>query len=327
MAAGNSLDTEQDPRVLIATRIFDAPRELVFAAWTDLEHLKQWWGPNGFSTTTHSIDVRSGGVWRFVMHGPDGRDYQNRITYDEVVKPERLVYHHGGGDDVEPVQFRVTVTFEDLGGKTRLTMRALFPSAEERTRVVKQYGADEGMVQTLARLQQHVAAMASSVGAADQEMVVTRTFNAPRELVWKANTELERLKHWWGPKGFTWLGGKLDLRPGGMFHYGMRSPDGVEMWGRFVYREIVAPEKLVFVVSFSDANAGMTRHPWAPNWPLEVLNTSTFAERDRKTTITIRGIPINATDIERETFAAGRDSMRQGFAGTLDQLEAYLAKA
>jgi uncharacterized protein YndB with AHSA1/START domain len=154
-ARNNSADAE-DARTIVTTRVFDAPRELVFAAWSDPEHLAQWWGPNGFTTTTHAFDMRPGGVWRFVMHGPDGRDYQNRITYEEIVAPERLVYSHGGDEDVEPVQFRVTVTFEDLGGKTRLTMRALFPSAAERDRVVKEYDAAEGGKQTLARLAQHL---------------------------------------------------------------------------------------------------------------------------------------------------------------------------
>jgi uncharacterized protein YndB with AHSA1/START domain len=170
------------------------------------------------------------------------------------------------------------------------------------------------------------AASATHAGAAPI-FSISRTFNAPRDLVWKAHTELDRLKHWWGPKGFTWVGGKLDLRPGGLFHYGMRAPDGQEVWGRFVYREIVAPERLVFVMSFSDEKAGITRHPWSPNWPLEILNTATFIERDGGTMLTISGQPINATDLERETFEAGRDSMRQGFTGTLDQLEAYLATA
>jgi uncharacterized protein YndB with AHSA1/START domain len=92
------------------------------------------------------------------MHGPDGRDYDNRITFDEIVKPERIRYHHGGGEDVEPVQFRTTVTFEDLGGnKTRLTLHAVFPSPAERERVIKEYGADEGAVQTLSRLADYVA--------------------------------------------------------------------------------------------------------------------------------------------------------------------------
>jgi uncharacterized protein YndB with AHSA1/START domain len=145
--------------MIIATRVFDAPRELVFEAWTDQKHLAQWWGPDGFSTTTRSMDIREGGIWRFVMHGPDGRDYENLITYVEVVKPKRLVYRHGGTEDVEPVQFEVEVMFEDLGEQTKLTMRMAFPSAEERARVIKEYGADKGLAQTLARLGDYVEAM------------------------------------------------------------------------------------------------------------------------------------------------------------------------
>ena len=159
MAARNSTDFDRDPRMIIATRVFDAPRSLVFEAWTDQKHLAQWWGPDGFSTTTRSMDIRSGGVWRFVMHGPDGRDYENRITYVEVVKPKRLVYRHGGGDDVEPVEFEVEVTFEEIGKQTQLTMRMVFPSAQERARVIKEYGADKGLVQTLARLSEYVKSM------------------------------------------------------------------------------------------------------------------------------------------------------------------------
>ena len=125
------LDPTQDPKVISGSRLFDAPRSLVFEAWTDPKHLAHWWGPNGFSLTTHSFDFRAGGVWRFVMHGPDGRDYQNRVTFDEIVAPERIAYHHGGGDDVEPVQFRTLVTFEDMRGKTRL--RALVPDVQGAT--------------------------------------------------------------------------------------------------------------------------------------------------------------------------------------------------
>jgi uncharacterized protein YndB with AHSA1/START domain len=161
VSARDSLDLGQDPRSIIATRVLDAPREL-WKAWTDPKHLAQWWGPNGFSTTTSAYDLRPGGVWRFVMHGPDGRDYQNKITFDEIVRPERIAYHHGGGDDVEPVQFRTTVTFEDLVGKrTRLTLHAVFPSAAERERVIKEYGADKGALQTLGRLADYVAKMAA----------------------------------------------------------------------------------------------------------------------------------------------------------------------
>jgi uncharacterized protein YndB with AHSA1/START domain len=166
VAAKSSLDLNSDPRVMIGTREFDAPRDLVYAVFTDPKHLAQWWGPNGFTTTTLSFDMRPGGVWRFVMHGPDGRDYQNRITYEEVVPPRRIVYRHGDGEDVEPVQFRQTITFEDLGGRTRIIWRGDFPSAAERDRVIKEYGADTGLMQTLTRLEQYVSAtVAGPAGA------------------------------------------------------------------------------------------------------------------------------------------------------------------
>jgi uncharacterized protein YndB with AHSA1/START domain len=158
MATKNDVDLETDARSIITVREFDAPRELVFSLFTDPKHLAQWFGPNGFTTTTSSFDMRPGGVWRFVMHGPDGRDYQNRVTYEEVVPPERIVYRHGGGGaDVEPVQFTQTITFDDLGGKTRITWRHDFSSAAERDRLIKDYGAAEGVMQTLARLRDYVA--------------------------------------------------------------------------------------------------------------------------------------------------------------------------
>jgi uncharacterized protein YndB with AHSA1/START domain len=162
IAAASRVDLEREPRAIIGTRVFDAPRALVFSVWTDPKHLAQWWGPHGFTTTTHSFEFRPGGVWRFVMHGPDGRDYQNRITFEEIVAPERIVYRHGGGGDVEPVQFRTTVLLEELGSRTRITWRGEFPSAAERNRVIKDYGADKGLAETLARLGDYVAAMAQA---------------------------------------------------------------------------------------------------------------------------------------------------------------------
>jgi uncharacterized protein YndB with AHSA1/START domain len=160
VAARNSIDLQRDPCAIIAVRELDAPRDLVFSAWSDPKHLARWWGPDGFSLTTSAFDMRVGGGWRFVMHGPDGRDYENRITFDEIAKPERIRYHHGGGDDIEPVQFRTTVTFEELGGdRTRLTLHAVFPSAAERERVIREYGADKGAAQTLSRLADYLATL------------------------------------------------------------------------------------------------------------------------------------------------------------------------
>jgi uncharacterized protein YndB with AHSA1/START domain len=143
--------TSTADREIVLTRVYDAPRELVFRMFTDPEHVRQWWGPNGFTTTTHKMDVRPGGKWRFVMHGPDGTDYPNLITYVEVVQPERLAYKHGS-DESEPAHFDVTVTFEEQDGKTTLTMRSIFPTAAARDHVVEKYGAIEGGNQTLDRL-------------------------------------------------------------------------------------------------------------------------------------------------------------------------------
>jgi uncharacterized protein YndB with AHSA1/START domain len=151
VTSASEADAASD-RALVATRVFDAPRELVFKVWTDPEHIGKWWGPTGFTTTTYAMDVRPGGVWRFCMHGPDGVDYQNKVTYLEVVEPERIVYKHGGDEDCEPVNFEVTVTFEEQGSKTRLTMRMLFPTAAERDFIIEKYGADKGLIQTLDRL-------------------------------------------------------------------------------------------------------------------------------------------------------------------------------
>ena len=118
-------------RELVATRVFDAPRELVFKLWTDPEHIGKWWGPRGFTTTTGSMDARPGGIWRYCMHGPDGREYQNRCMYTEVIPSERISFKHGVGEDVEQVSHETTATFEDVGGQTKVTMRMIFATPEQ----------------------------------------------------------------------------------------------------------------------------------------------------------------------------------------------------
>lgn len=154
---------------------------------------------------------------------------------------------------------------------------------------------------------------------------LTRTFNAPLELVYKAFTEADRLARWWGPKGYKFNTSKLDFRPEGMFLYGMTSPGGDEMWGRFIYKEIIAQKKISFIVSFSDKDGGIRRHPMAPDWPLEVLSTVEFTEENGKTTLILSSTPVNASETEINTFEGGFASMNQGFKGTLDQLEEYLS--
>jgi uncharacterized protein YndB with AHSA1/START domain len=115
---------------IISSREFDSPQELVFQAWTNPELLARWWGPAGFSNTFHKFDLRPGGTWRFVMHGPNGVDYPNQSVFVEIVPMERIVLDHL----FEP-EFRVTATFDDLEGRTKLTFRQRFKNIEEFGRV------------------------------------------------------------------------------------------------------------------------------------------------------------------------------------------------
>ena len=158
------------------------------------------------------------------------------------------------------------------------------------------------------------------------DFVLTRVFDAPRELLFKVWTEPEHLKQWFSPKGYIVLAAKMDLRPGGTYHYGMRTADGKEMWGKWIIREIVPPERIVFIDTFSDPQGGLTRHPFAPDWPQQLLSTITFTEHEGKTTLTVRWATHNATELEQKTFDAGNDSMKMGWGGTMEQLTAHLAK-
>jgi len=170
--------------------------------------------------------------------------------------------------------------------------------------------------------------MTKTDAATSPDFVISRVFDAPRELVWQCFTDPERMKQWWGPKGVTVIHSKMDLRVGGIYHYAMKTPDGTVMWGRQVYREITPPQRLVLINSFSDENGDLTRHPLAPSWPLETYSIFSLEELlDGKTRFTVTWRPHNPTTDEQATFDAGHDSMRKGWGGTLEQLEAYLANA
>lgn len=147
---------EISEKEISATRFFKAPPKLVWEMWTNPEHITHWWGPDGFSTTTFKMEIKPGGVWRFVMHGPDGRDFQNKIIYIDVVEQKLLVYKHSGAEDTEDIHFHVTVSFEDDGDNTKITMKMVFETSEELERVKKEFGAVEGLRQTLSRLGEYL---------------------------------------------------------------------------------------------------------------------------------------------------------------------------
>ena len=318
MQTNDQLQSSTADREIVITRLINAPRELVYEAWTTPAHIASWWGPDGFTTTVHSMDVREGGIFRLTMHG-HGRDFENRLIFTHVEKPERLEYRHTGDVDMEKATHHSIVTFEDRGSKTFLTMRLIFDTAAERERVAAEYKAVEGGTQTISKLEGYLAETGNA-----NDLIITRQLKAPRELVFKAWTEPERLAQWWGPKGMSIKIAGHDLKPGGVFHYCMASPDGKEMWGKFIYREIAAPERLGFINSFADEKGNTVVCPFFPVWPLEIWNLLTLTEQDGITTLVLRGRPVNATDEENKAFHAMRPGMEQGFAGTFAQLDEYL---
>jgi uncharacterized protein YndB with AHSA1/START domain len=150
--------SETSDREIVVTRIIEGPRSLVFEAYTDPTHLAEWWGPNGFTTTTRAFDFRPGGVWDFVMHGPDGTDYPNWIEWREIEPPARLVFLHGVGPH-DPRAFISTVTLVERGAATEVTMHAVFKTKAQRDEVVERYNAIEGGKQTLGRLALYVTTL------------------------------------------------------------------------------------------------------------------------------------------------------------------------
>lgn len=301
-------------REIVVSRVFDAPRELVWEAWTDPRHVVHWWGPNGFTTTIEKMDVRPGGVWKLTMHGPDGTDYPNKSIFTEVVKPERICFSHVGSKEDDNVEFEATWTFEDVDGKTRVTMRGIFPTEAARDKAIKVYGALEGAHQTLARLDGYLP----QIGSGKASVSITRILNAPRALVWQAWTDPQQLAQWWGPHEFTAPLCELDLRPGGAILIHMRGPKGspfdmiMPMKGTF--REIKAPERLVFTSSaFHDENG---------NPQLEVLNTVTFEEYNGKTRMSLHAEVIKSTPAVAGAIAG----MEQGWTQSIEKLAAQVEK-
>lgn len=317
-------------RPLIITRLVDAPVALVFKAWSDPALVMKWWGPGGFTAPTIKIDFRVGGKYHFCMKSSDGQEFWSTGNYKEIVPLKRIVWSDSFADEKGnvvpashygipgefPLETEVTVLFEVVGNRTQLTLQHTgLPSAMgDMTRA--------GWTESLVKFESSVE---GTTGGPDRkELVISRAFNAPRKVVYKALTQAEHLAKWWGPKGFTMDVVKLDLRPGGNFHYGMLAPGGQKMWGKLLYREINAPQKLVFISSFCDERGNIIRHPLSATWPLEVLNFMTLEEQGEKTIMQVRGWPIHETEEERKAFEAAIAGVSQGTNVMYDQLEEHL---
>lgn len=312
--------TGTQDREIVVSRVYNAPPEVVWKAWTDPEQVVRWWGPIGFTTTTREMEVRRGGVWRFVMHGPDGRDYANRIVFDEVAPPERLVYTHDDDTEagVESINFRTTVTFERMGETTKLTMRMVFPTPEERERVAKEYGAVEGGLQTVNRLAEHLAATTGTSGDAlvialpsEREVILRRVFEAPRRLVFEAFTRPEHIRRWWGPRAYAMTVCEMDFRTGGSWRFVQRTPDGEEHPFTGVYKEIAPPERIV--QTFIYDVEGIRDHV--------AVETITFDERDGRTILT--NTVLHPSQQSRDGHI--ESGMEAGATETMDRLSELVA--
>lgn len=164
----------------------------------------------------------------------------------------------------------------------------------------------------------------AELNAFNSSLRLSFTYRAPRDRVFQAWIEPEQLAQWWGAKGYTLNVKKLELRPGGVFHYNQQSPDGQVMWGKYEYREVVAPDRLVFTNAFSNEAGETIRPPFIETWPLLIKNTLTFAEQNGITTLVLIGVPYEATAAEHAAFKAVHDGVKQGLAGTLAQLKQFL---
>lgn len=303
------------------TRVYDAPVQAVWDAWTDPEQVAQWWGPRGFTLTTHSKDLKPGGSWNYTMHGPDGVDYPNKTHYLEVEKHSKLVYDHGANDDRPPL-FRVTVLFSEIDGKTRMDMSMALPTPEAAAKTrkfIKNASGDS----TWDRLAEYLEKESSG----KEKFVINRSFDAPIELMFEMWTNPEHFSQWLPPTGFEMQFIRSDIKPGGNTFYVMTNNADVKMVGRAEYLEIRKPDCIVYTQQFCDENEKISRHPMAPVWPETMLTTVALAEEGPgRTRVTVTWEPYGpATPEEIDIFVKSKGSMTQGWTGSFDKLEAHLS--
>ncbi len=310
------------PNEIAITRVYDAPVALVWEAFCDPAQAAQWWGPRGFTLTTHSKELRPGGIWHYTMHGPDGTDYINKALYHEVETHKKLVYDHGGNDEQAPL-FRVTVLFIPDGDKTTMEMTMALATAEDAAKTRK-FIKEAGGNATWDRLAEYLDEQL----AGRDIFVINRTFDAPPDTLFTLWTDPAHLSHWLPPTGFDMHILHGDIRTGDGIFYRMSNHAGITLHGRIDYAEIEPPCRLTYTQRFCDEHGGPGRHPHIPVWPDTMQTTVLFTPEDEAVTrITVTWQPDpQATPAQLEAFRNLRPGMTVGWTGSFDKLEAMLAK-
>ncbi|MEO5667115.1 MAG: SRPBCC family protein [Bdellovibrionota bacterium] len=315
------MSAKNKPNEIQITRIYDAPIKAVWNAWTDPKQVAQWWGPRGFTLTTHSKDLRVGGSWIYTMHGPDGTDYENNTKYYEVEKYSRLVYDHGA-NDTQPPLFRVTVDFSEFNGKTKMDMTMALATAEAATET-KKFIKKAGGNATWDRLAEYLG----KESAGKEQFVINRSFDVPLEVMFQMWTDPKHFSQWLPPTGMQMEFIRADIKVGGSTFYKMTNGKDITMYGRTNYLEIKKPDRLVYTQVFCDKDEKISRHPFAPTWPETMLTTIAFAEEGpQQTRVTITWEVYGKASVEEiATFVKERAGMTQGWTGSFDKLEDYIA--
>ena len=304
------------------TRVYDAPVRAVWDAWTLPEQVAKWWGPRGFTLTTHSKDLRPGGHWRYTMHGPDGVDYPNIATYHVVEPHHRLIYDHGATDDRPPL-FHVTVTFTEADGRT--TMELIFTlsspeaAAEIATRI-KQAGGNA----TWDRLAEHL----EEVSTGRQRFVINRALDAPIARVFEMWANPVHLAKWLPPPGTTMRFLRSEIAVGKSTLFVISGPHGT-MFVRAVYKAIDPPRRIVYTQQFVDEREQRAPAPGAEIWPATLLTTVSLTEETpERTRVTVTSEPWGevgeVTSAEVDAFVRERAGMTRGWTSSFDALEALV---
>jgi uncharacterized protein YndB with AHSA1/START domain len=311
--------SKNQSNVISLTRVYDAPLVAVWEAWTIPEEVAQWWGPRGFTLTTHSRDLRTGGHWHYTMHGPDGTDYENTTQYLDVVPMQRMVYDHGGHQDRPPL-FRVTALFTERDGRTQLDLSMAFATPEvavEMRGFIRQAGGEA----TWDRLAEYL----EKRHAGKEMFVIARSFEAPLDVVYDMWVNPEHLAQWLPPTGATMRFLRSEPHLGGSSFYEMGFPGGEPMHGLIRYVELSKPSRIVYTQQFCDAQESVVRPSFFGHWPLRMRTTVELtAEDDQTTRVTLRWEPEEATPEDIAEFARQRTSMTGGWTGSFDKLERLL---